>query len=506
MVRLEDIAFMNPWWTKGEKFADSDRDLVKFSQSMFKFERAVPMFKSGNIYVIKGPRRTGKTVYLKNIILKLLGSGVMPMQIFYYSMDGLHSAKELRTSIINFLEKPAPAQRYIMLDEAQNVSGWESVIQALVNEGLLKDTVVIVTGSLAHLFRQELMPGRGTEGNVYLMHTITFKEFCIGLLSDVHTEYGVNRINQLIGYNFTNNEAESLLNSLKGATISLEGSLDEIYAAADSASKYAIPLRKLFEVYIRTGGYPIAINSFFSKSAEKQIYSVDHSVYEELYLYAKNDAATVAGSERGDPRKAAAVLKHISDNLGKKVSYSKIAQAAGMNKPTFIEYAGRLQESYVFIVIKGLNSKMEQARMQKSYFSDPLIYFASDAEQKGEDPNSRRETLLESDSLGCIIEGIVAAHLSYTKESEPMKRYETYLNFFSGTKEIDFTYKRDDGSIVGIEVKYQNTVSTKNDLYKTSKIKDYVLLTKDIIERGTDYIAVPVYLLLSLLEKSRKSL
>lgn len=50
MVRLEDIASMNSWWTKGIEFIRGDRDLIKVNKNSFFFERKVPEFKPENIY------------------------------------------------------------------------------------------------------------------------------------------------------------------------------------------------------------------------------------------------------------------------------------------------------------------------------------------------------------------------------------------------------------------------------------------------------------------------
>jgi hypothetical protein len=506
MVRLEDIAAMNPWWSKGYRFAEDDRDLLKLNGSVgaaFFFERTVPRLEPDNIYVVKGPRRVGKTVWIKKLVLKLLNEKANPLSIFYYSLENVKDAGELRTMLVNFLSKPGGGTKYILLDEVQGVKGWEIVLKGLADQGALRNAVTIVTGSLAHLFRQELMPGRGTEGNTYIMHPCSFNDFCNVLLNDINTSMGVNRINPLIGYNFTNEEAGALLDMVN-RRISLEESISGIYSAAESLSPYAIPIRKMFEVYLRTGGYPFSINSYFADFRQsKPRYTIDPRVYEEIYLYAKNDATILAGlAGYGDPAKAAMVLGGALRHIGERMSYSKLSAEAGMNTKTFISYSKRLEESYVFIRINGVDKMMKEVMAQKSYFSDVFIHYSVGAAETGEEPNGYSEKILNSSAVGAVVEEMLAAHLSRVKELDPMRGYGSYLKFFSGAREIDFVFIRDNGDGLAVESKYQSGVSQKNDITRIGGIKEYVLLSKDELARGDDYAIIPVQLFLALLGKS----
>ena len=529
MVRLEEIIRMNPWWAEGIKFADSDRDLSILSSKAFKVQRSVPKFTPGNIYIIKGPRRVGKTVFLKSLILDLLARGAEKLSIFYYSLDSVKNPEELRNMLNNFFDKPVAGTRYVMLDEVQGVKGWEGVMQALVNEGMFKNAVVIVTGSLAHVLRQELMPGRGTEGNTYLMHPLTFNDFCTNLLSifALHRNGKANTIKDailnlatisanilksdyfkimaILGDEKLLENAEGILRALE-SRISLEEDIESIYSKLDSIAPYALILKKLFEVYMRTGGYPMSISSYFAVG-KLSGYSINPSIYEELYNYAKSDAATIVGSGRaGNPAFAEIVLKNSLENIGSSISYRKLSNQASMNTKTFIEYLQRLKESYVFITLQGLDNDITPMRLKKVYFSDPFVHYSVGSIVTGEEPNKYTETVINSYNVGAVVEEIIASHISHIKESEPMLRYETYLNFLKSKKEIDFIYKRNNKTYIGIEVKYQNTVSAKNDLYKIGSINEYLIISKDTFEKGKDYAIIPAYLLLAALQKSDKNL
>lgn len=509
MVRLEDIANMNPWWTKGAKFIHEDRDLIRTHKNSFFFERKVPELKPENIYIIKGPRRVGKTVWMKKLIMQLIDGGINQLDIFYYSLDNVRSKNELQNMLLNFISNTHMGIRYILLDEIQSVEGWESVIQGMVNSGYTTNTVIILTGSVAHLFRNEMMPGRGTEGNTYIMRNIGFNEFCTKFFSDVkNIKFGVNRVNSFLGYNFTNDEMASLLKLLEEKTVNLEEDMDQIYKIMSEVGVYAIPLKKMFEIYMRTGGYPASINSYLNINPGKPQFKIDPNVYEEIYLYAKNDGARIAGIKTsGDPIKAASVMSSILMHIGTRMSYSKLAGVVDMNTKTFIDYLHRLEESYTFINITGKDGALQNVRMQKIYFTDILMHYSIGAETSGINPSEYTEKLILSNNIGAIIEEIVLEHLIKLKESYPMKQYGTYINFLAGknNKEIDFTFRRENGSYVAIEVKYQNSIDTR-EVYRIDAISDYLILTKNILKRDGNTLSVPTYLMLALFGKSKHNL
>ena len=177
-----------------------------------------------------------------------------------------------------------------------------------------------------------------------------------------------------------------------------------------------------------------------------------------------------------------------------------------MNAKTFIEYKSRLDESYVFLRLNGADKKLDDTSMQKSYFSDIFIHYASGAALSGSEPNAFTETVLNSQEIGTVVEELVASHMSQIKESEPMRAYNTYLRFLHSTHEIDFVFKRNNGSHIGIEVEYQGSVSQKNDIYRTKNITEYLLLSKDSMEKGRNFAVIPVQVLLALLKKSERDL
>ncbi|MCL4379235.1 MAG: ATP-binding protein [Candidatus Marsarchaeota archaeon] len=498
MVTLTDLNRSNPWWSSGSGFGALDADLKGYNSQMIKVARRLPDMRAGSIYLIKGPRRAGKTVALKLFVQDLMENGARGGDILYYSFDGVRNQEELRNMLESFLGK-VHKTTYLLLDEIQGVSGWEFVIKHLYDSGALGDSITVITGSIAHLLKREMLPGRGIEGNVYNMRTLSFNDFCITLAGAAINGAAAD----MFGSSTTKEALSSLLTTLKRTAIDMDDDINGIYAAASAAAPFSAALRKLFDLYMRTGGYPIAINDYFRNGGD----GIGGNVADEIYNYLLNDAATLAGSALGDPAKARLVLKACMRNIGSIASYNKLAAYVDLNQKTFSSYAARLQNSYAMLTLNGVDKDLADLRAKKVYFADVFMHYAVGSKLDGEDVNAYYSKISNTEAIGTAVEEIVAGHLIRVREAEPIT-YESYLKFFRNAsgREIDFIYKRSSASFVGIEVKYQNDASLKNDIYKIKSISEYILLTKDTLERGQNAIAMPVYIFLALLGKSEHDL
>src|SRR5450759_5268177 len=96
----QDLADLNPWW-RSSTWADADPDLRAARSSGLDYQSAcLQDLESGGLYVLRGPRRVGKTVATKQTIARLVGSGVPPLSIVRLAVDGWE-ATDLRTVVQN---------------------------------------------------------------------------------------------------------------------------------------------------------------------------------------------------------------------------------------------------------------------------------------------------------------------------------------------------------------------------------------------------------------------
>ena len=113
--------------------------------------RDVPLVK-----ILAGIRRCGKSTILDMLREDLLANGVRPEQIIerrYTSLDlgDLPAAKDMYQDIKADLN--ATGRNYLLLDEVQEIEGWEKAINSLLELG---NTDIYVTGSNSKLMSSEI--------------------------------------------------------------------------------------------------------------------------------------------------------------------------------------------------------------------------------------------------------------------------------------------------------------------------------------------------------------
>lgn len=157
----------------------------------------IDRMNNGDVKIVTGPRRCGKS-WLLNRIFKdyLLSKGVPEENIIIVSFD-IDDDEELgdltdRQALKSYLysritSKDAPY--YVILDEVQEVDGFEKLVNGLN----AKDNIdVYITGSNSHFLSSDIKTifrGRGDEIRVW---PLSFKEFCTNRtepISELWKEY-----------------------------------------------------------------------------------------------------------------------------------------------------------------------------------------------------------------------------------------------------------------------------------------------------------------------------
>ena len=138
---------------------------------------------NGEIKIITGPRRSGKSWLLNRIYRDyLIGEGVPGENIIIVSLDtddeeefgDLTDRHTLKSYIYNRMLS-ADSHYYIILDEVQEVEGFEKLVNGL---NAKDNTDIYITGSNSHFLSSDIKTifrGRGDEIRVY---PFSFKEFC----------------------------------------------------------------------------------------------------------------------------------------------------------------------------------------------------------------------------------------------------------------------------------------------------------------------------------------
>ncbi|MCD8106104.1 MAG: ATP-binding protein [Lachnospiraceae bacterium] len=135
------------------------------------------------IKVITGIRRCGKSSLMQTVAEELLDRGVHPDNIIYLDLDSrkyrkIKTADQLETLIESCVKNNAC--NYLFIDEVQNVTGFEEVVNAFRTDGGFS---IFITGSNSYLLSGELitkLTGRYLEFELFTLsydEYLQFKQF-----------------------------------------------------------------------------------------------------------------------------------------------------------------------------------------------------------------------------------------------------------------------------------------------------------------------------------------
>jgi uncharacterized protein len=136
------------------------------------------------VKVIVGQRRVGKSFILRQVVLKLLQSGVPSQNIVYINKefsdyDFLESSIDLNSLFTKYKEEFNPVGKiYWLIDEIQSINEWERFVNSL-SQDFREDCELFISGSNSHLLSGELatlLSGRYVSFNVY---TLSYKEYIL---------------------------------------------------------------------------------------------------------------------------------------------------------------------------------------------------------------------------------------------------------------------------------------------------------------------------------------
>ena len=272
------------------------------------------------IKVITGMRRSGKSMILKLIQEELQNIGIVKENIIYMNFESLTfmDIKDFEALYKHIIEKTSDKKRkiYILLDEIQEVKGWEKAINSFLVD---LDVDIYITGSNANLLSSELatyIAGRYVEIKIY---PLSFQEY-IDFVSE-------------------NNKENPL-------------SLDEY-----------------FNQYLNFGGLP-GIHIFNYNKEEIYQYLVD--VYNSILLrdvITRNNIRDIELLER--------VVLYIMDNIGNTFSAKSISdflrnQGRKLSVETIYNYLKALENAFIISKVQRYDIKGKNIleTQEKYYLSD----------------------------------------------------------------------------------------------------------------------------------------
>ena len=142
---------------------------------MLKTYRDVPLVK-----ILAGIRRCGKSTILDMLKDDLLGSGIAADHVIHlrYTSEELDEGMTAKQMYRDIKEKMTDSERYyLLLDEVQEVDGWEKAVNSLLEDS---NTDIYVTGSNSKLMSSEIstyLTGRYISIPVFTLSFAEYLEF-----------------------------------------------------------------------------------------------------------------------------------------------------------------------------------------------------------------------------------------------------------------------------------------------------------------------------------------
>ena len=172
------------WWSEPRTWILRDLDLIRARKAPFEYSAGVlGDLVPGGLYLLRGPRRVGKSVELKKTIERLIASGEDPRRIVHVAADRLVAGDLQRVVDAAAPLTPPKGPRCWFIDEITAITdGWPAAIKWLRDNdarfGL--DTVVLTGSSAANLDEAiKALAGRrgGAENSDRVLLPMPFRAF-----------------------------------------------------------------------------------------------------------------------------------------------------------------------------------------------------------------------------------------------------------------------------------------------------------------------------------------
>lgn len=290
------------WWRRSDWERD-DPDLREAAESPFRYEPApLAGLRPGGLYVLRGPRRVGKSVELKRAIAATIEAGVNPRLVSFCTCDGLR-AQDLRRLVAVGQKDTATldGDRFWFLDEITAVPGWAQAIKELRDaDPDFRRSCVVLTGSSARDLREATKALAGRRGGVAesdrLLAPMDFRSFCVALG----------------GFDAAPKTALRPRDLLSATGERAIGALAPFFSDLDHA----------WQSYLRVGGFPRAVADFVETA------DVGAGFVAALWDVIAGDAFSSAGMTDAG---VATFLERLVIGLGAPLNASAVARDVGLS-------------------------------------------------------------------------------------------------------------------------------------------------------------------------------
>ncbi|MDP6543570.1 MAG: ATP-binding protein [Phycisphaerae bacterium] len=425
----------NLHWDQPDKFRELDPHLSNLSQLpliyRFPLLEKLPRETPG-VYSITGGRQVGKTTLLKQYMSDLLQSGVSPGTIAYLPGEMIDDHHGLVRLFSEFLESVGPetGPLFFLLDEVTYINQWDRGIKYLADAGLLRNTILMLTGSDTVIIRDARVRFPGRRGRA---DRVDFHLFPLSFAEYVSLDKGMSHMEvQHMG------ESSTSPRELSG-------------------------LEQLFESYLAHGGYLTAINDL------KRYGTINRATFVTYGDWIRGDVLK-RGKREHYLRE---ILTTIVKRMGSQVTWNGLSDELSIDHPAtvadYVELLARMDAAIIQLALREDKLTGAPKKARKIHFADPFIFHAVRSWLNNtENPYQQevRPFLDDAEKRGALVESCAVSHFN--------RFYPTY--YIKGTGEVDIAYVRDD-RFWPIEVKWTRQLRAA-DFKQASKYPDSIICSR----------------------------
>jgi predicted AAA+ superfamily ATPase len=470
------IAETNLWWRRSDWEKD-DLDLQKAASAPFRYDASVlDDIQPDGLYMLLGPRRSGKSVEMKKTISRLITKEhINPRRIIHFDCNGLDS-KGLRRLVSIAREQHTATMtepRYWFLDEITAITkGWPGAI-AWMRKNLpgFGTDCVVVTGSSSRDLDAARKLLVGVHGHVSrterFLFPMSFRQF-----------------GRVTGHSDI---------PLPDPIPARRWNTDEARSAVQEFLPWLDELDNTWMNYCQIGGYPQAVASYMTDGV------IDPLFLQDLWDVIHGDAL-LRSSLTVTPTQTNLLLANIASRLTQPMVLRTLAQEVGYaSHETAAARIDAMDASYLTWRCYPTQDKRwfpAKGSQYKTYFTDPLLARLMALRNPGAfDP-----------PIGAITEQELGHHLlrQYaTEQAGALSAFTDMVSIRTPTdNEIDFAASWTEG--VAFEGKYiddslQRESQTARAQVQSGRIRAAVLATRMAYNLEGPVWAVPAGILTWLL-------
>jgi predicted AAA+ superfamily ATPase len=450
------LAAGNAWWRDPEWERD-DRDLRPLASGLLDYEPSpLSDVAPDGLYVLRGPRRVGKSVEVKRAISHLIGRGVPPRGIVHFACDelGHGDLQRLVKAGREVLTRDLEGARYWFLDEITSVPGWPEAIKWLRDNTAFGEDCVVLTGSSAREMtdaQKHLAGRRGSAGGSdRLLLPMSFRRFATAVGLD-----GLPQSDPVRARDFM--------------SAGVDAALTELLPWLDR-------LLSVWELYLRVGGFPRAVGDQLAQGEVKDDFI--------RALWDVTAGEAIRGSST-TPAQVQAMLVRLTRSLSSPLAVASLRQDMGVDSP---HTAKARLEDLVFAYLawpchqrNGNGPKL--SAQSKYYFIDPLMARLAPLRSSG---------MLAEANASVLSEQQLGLELVRNMERERPGTYADFSEVFyqkTASKEVDFCGPA--LGQLGFEGKYVDSGWRQEALTVRAAFGAGVLATRGILDTSGDVWAVP---------------